>query len=83
MFAGKMCFTDCGVDNCAMRFVILLMKNVTKSSAVRVDYGGGGRRTKKGGKCFKEHTRIRRIVNFVMIVCHFTSGDISREVREE
>ncbi len=42
MFAGKMCFTDCGVDNCAMRFVILLMKNVTKSSAVRVDYGGGG-----------------------------------------
>ncbi len=32
MFAGKMCLTDCGVENCAVRFVILLMKNVTKSS---------------------------------------------------
>ncbi len=28
MFAGKMCLTDCGVENCAVRFVILLMKNV-------------------------------------------------------
>ncbi len=27
--------------------------------------------------------RFRRIVNFVMIVCSFSSGDISREVREE
>ncbi len=25
MFAGKMCFTDCGVENCAVRFAILLM----------------------------------------------------------
>ncbi len=33
MFAGKMCLTDCGVENCAVRFVILLMKNVPKSSA--------------------------------------------------
>ncbi len=24
MFAGKMCLTDCGVENCAVRFVILL-----------------------------------------------------------
>ncbi len=40
MFAGKMCLTDCGVENCAVRFVILLMKNVPKSSAVRVDEGG-------------------------------------------
>ncbi len=40
MFAGKMCLIDCGVDNCAL--VILLMKNVAKSSAVRVDEGGGG-----------------------------------------
>ncbi len=39
MFAG---LTDCGVENCAVRFVILLMKNVPKSSAVRVDEGGGG-----------------------------------------
>ncbi len=42
MFAGKMSLTDCGVENCAVRFVILLMKNVPKSSAVRVDEGGGG-----------------------------------------
>ncbi len=42
MFAGKMCLTVCGVENCAVRFVILLMKNVVKSSAVRVDGGGGG-----------------------------------------
>ncbi len=32
MFAGKMCLTDCGVENCAVRFVILLMKNVPKSN---------------------------------------------------
>ncbi len=25
MFAGKMCLTDCGVENCAVRFVIVLM----------------------------------------------------------
>ncbi len=31
MFAGKMCLTDCGVDNSAVRFVILLMKNGPKS----------------------------------------------------
>ncbi len=42
IFAGKMFLTDCGVENCAVRFVILLMKNVPKSSAVRVDEGGGG-----------------------------------------
>ncbi len=42
MFAGKMCLIDWGVDNCALRLVILLMKNVAKSSAVRVDEGGGG-----------------------------------------
>ncbi len=35
------------------------------------------------GKCFKEHARVRRIVNLVMIECPFSSGDISREVREE
>ncbi len=46
IFAGKMCLTDCGVENCAVRFVILLMKNVAKSSAVRVDEGGGD----KGGR---------------------------------
>ncbi len=47
MFAGKMCLIYCGVENCAVRFVILLMKNVAKSSAVRVDEGGGGQRTEE------------------------------------
>ncbi len=42
MFAGKTCLTVCGVENCAVRFVILLMKNVAKSSAVRVGERGGG-----------------------------------------
>ncbi len=42
VFAGKRCLTDCGVENCAVTFVILLMKNVPKSSAVRVDEGGEG-----------------------------------------
>ncbi len=44
MFAGKMCLTDCGVENCALMVLILLMKNLAKSSAVRVDEGGGGQR---------------------------------------
>ncbi len=42
MFAGKMCLTDCGVENCALMVLILLMKNMAMSSAVRVDEGGGG-----------------------------------------
>ncbi len=42
MFAGKMCLTDCGEENCALMVLILLMKNVAKSLAVRVDEGGGG-----------------------------------------
>ncbi len=42
IFVGKMCLTACGVENCAVRFVILLMKNVAESSTVRVDEGGGG-----------------------------------------
>ncbi len=75
MFAGKMCLTDCGVENCALMDIILFMKNVAKSSSVRVDEGGGG-------KCFKEHARVRRIVTFFMIVCPFSSGDISREGRD-
>ncbi len=39
----------------------------------------------KGGRknVFKEHARVRRIVNFVMIECPFSSGDISREVRDD
>ncbi len=53
------------------------MKNVAKSLADRVDEGGGGQRSKQ--KCFKEHARVRWIVNFIMIVCHFSSGDIKEE----
>ncbi len=79
MFAGKMCLTVCGVENCAVRFVILLMKNVAKSSAVRVDEGGVG-----GGQRREENVlKSMRIVNFVVIVCPFSNGDIIREVREE
>ncbi len=44
MFAGKMCLTDCGEENCALMLLIVLMKNVAKSSAVRVD---GGQRSEE------------------------------------
>ncbi len=54
MFAGKMCLTVCGVENCAVMFVILLMKNVAKSSAVRVDEGGGQRREENVLKSMRE-----------------------------
>ncbi len=37
----------------------------------------------QGGKCLKEHARVRRIFYFVVIECLFSSGDISREGREE
>ncbi len=57
--------------------VIVLMKNLAKSSAVRVDEGGGGQMRE-----VKDHARVR-IVNFVVIVYPFSSGDISREGREE
>ncbi len=42
MFADKMCLTYYGVEICALMVLILLMNNVAKSSAVRVDEGGGG-----------------------------------------
>ncbi len=35
MFASKMCLTDCGVENCSLMVVIVLMKNMAKSSAVK------------------------------------------------
>ncbi len=50
MFAGKMCLIVCGVENCAVRLVILLMKNLAKLSAVRVDEGGEGEEEDKGGR---------------------------------
>ena len=42
MFVCEMCLMDCGVENCALMFLILLMKNVAKSSAIRDEAGGGG-----------------------------------------
>jgi len=49
MFAGKMCLTDCDVESCALMVLIVLMKNVAKWSAVRVDEegGGGGQRSEE------------------------------------
>ena len=41
-FAGDMSLTDCSVKNCALMCLILLMKNVAKSSAIRDEAGGGG-----------------------------------------
>ncbi len=36
MFAGKMCLTDCAVENCAVMVLIVLIKNMAKLSAVRI-----------------------------------------------
>lgn len=44
VLAGKVCVSVCGVVNCLLMVVVLFMKNVAKSSAVRVDEGGGGLR---------------------------------------
>ncbi len=51
MFAGKMCLTDWGVENCAVTFLIVLMKNVAKSSAVKSWWRRG--RTKEQGNVLK------------------------------
>ncbi len=42
MFAGKMCLTDCGEENCALPHSSLIKLKPSKSLAVRVDEGGGG-----------------------------------------
>ncbi len=62
MFAGKMCFTDCGVENCAVRFAILLMKNVPKSSAVRVDEGGGEGRQRREENVLKSMRELGELL---------------------
>ncbi len=57
--------------------LVLFVKKIATSSAVRVDEGWGGR------KSFEKCVRVRTVVNFVVVVCRFSSGDICREEREE
>ncbi len=48
MFAGKMCLTDCGEENCALMVLILLMKTWQSRQLLRVDEGReGGQRSKE------------------------------------
>ncbi len=62
-----MCLTDSGVENCAVRFVILLIMWQSRQLLELMKEG----EEDKGGRTFffLKHVRIRRIVNFVMIVC--------------
>ncbi len=47
---------------------------------LRVDEGGGGGGQRREENVLKSMRELGEIVNFVMIVCPFSSGDISREV---
>ncbi len=68
----------CGVRNWSLMVFVLFVKKVAKSSAVRVDEGGGG-----GGQRREENVlKSATVVNFVVVVCHFSSGDICREGRK-
>ncbi len=40
------------------------------------------RREEKRRESFEECARVGTVVNFVVVVCHFSSGDICREGRE-
>ncbi len=71
----------CGEGNWSLMFLVLFMKNIAKSSAVRVDEGGGGVGQRR--ESFEKCARVRTVVNFVVVVCRFSSGDICREGREE
>lgn len=42
VLAVKMRVSKCGVENWSLMVVVLFMKNMAKSSAVRVYHGGGG-----------------------------------------
>ncbi len=42
-----------------------------------------GRRTEKRRESFEKCARVRTVVNFVVVVFRFSSGDIGREGREE
>jgi len=55
ILAGKMCVSVCTLVNWPMMVLVLFMKNVVKSSGVRVDEGGGGlRREEKVLKSMRE-----------------------------
>ena len=59
VLAGKMCVSVCGLVNWPLMVVVLFMKNVAKSSAVRVDEGGGGlRREEKVLKSMQESEEL-------------------------
>ncbi len=70
----------CGVRNWSLMVFVLFVKKVAKSSAVRVDEGGGGGGQRR--ERFEECARVGTVVNFVVVVCHFSSGDICREGRK-
>ncbi len=70
----------CGVRNWSLMVLVLFVKKVAKSSAVRVDEGGGGGGQRR--ESFEECAKVRTVVNFVVVVCRFSSGDICREGRE-
>ncbi len=70
----------CGVRNWSLMVFVLFVKKVAKSSAVRVDEGGGGGGQRR--ERFEECTKVGTVVNFVVVVYHFSSGDICRKGRE-
>ncbi len=63
----------CGVTNWSLMALVLFVKKIAKSSAVRVDGGGGGEQRRY---IFE---RVRTVVNFVVVVWRFSSGDICSE----
>ncbi len=68
----------CGVKNWSLMALVLFVKKIAKSSVVRVDEGGGG-----GEQRRYIFERVRTVVNFVVVVCCFSSGDICSEGRFE
>jgi len=58
VFAGKICVSVCGLVNWPLMVVVLFLKNVAKSSAVRVDGGRGLRREEKVLKSMRESEEL-------------------------